>query len=184
VLLACSKAPRIEQASHVTLKYTLKVDGQVVDTSEGKDPLQLEVGSGQVIPGFEENIKGLKKGDKKSFTVSPEKGYGEPNPDLVQIVKKTEIQDGDKIQEGSVLTGQTPDGNVFQARVMKVEGAHVTLDLTSPMAGKTLNFDIEIVDVANKTPPPVPSTTQAPEPTAPETAPATVPDTKVLPAAK
>lgn len=171
LFVACSKAGSIQPGSKATLNYTLKVDGTVVDTSQGKEPLKVEIGSHQVIPGFEENLIGLKKGAKKSFTVAPDKGYGMPDPNLVQTVKKADIHDGDKIQEGSVLSGQTPDGNMFQARVTKIDGDNVTLDLNSPMAGKTLNFEVEIVDVASAAPvaaPAAPDTQTAPAVPAPE----------------
>lgn len=167
-IAACSKAGSIQPGSKATLNYTLKVDGAVVDTSQGKEPLKVEIGSHQVIPGFEENLIGLKKGAKKSFTVAPDKGYGMPDPNLIQTVKKTDIHDGDKIQEGSVLSGQTPDGNMFQARVTKIDSDNVTLDLNSPMAGKTLNFEVEIVDVAAAAPVAAPAAQPVPAVPAPE----------------
>lgn len=136
----------IKNGSKVSINYTLKVDGNVVDTSAGREPLTYVHGSGQIIPGLETEITGMEKGDKKSVEVTPEKGYGQRDPRAVQNVPKTAFNEPDKLQVGGVITGEA-NGQPFQAMVTGISDDEVTLDMNHPLAGKTLNFDIEIVEV-------------------------------------
>ncbi|OGR59925.1 MAG: hypothetical protein A2X36_13760 [Elusimicrobia bacterium GWA2_69_24] len=128
------------------MHYTLTVEGSVLDTSVGKTPLTFVQGSGQIIPGLSEALVGLKKGEKKSVTVAPDKGYGLPNPQAVQKVPKKSFKDAETIKAGAVVTGDA-GGRPFQARVTAVDAESVTLDLNHPLAGKTLNFEVEVVDL-------------------------------------
>lgn len=98
-----------------------------------------------MIPGVDKAVIGMKVGEKKSITLSPEEGYGPRNPQGVQKVPRKMFKDADKMQPGSMVQGETPQGP-FRAIVVEVGAAEVTLDLNHPLAGKTLNFDIEIVD--------------------------------------
>lgn len=136
----------IKKGSKVSINYTLKVDGNVVDTSEGKEPLSYTQGSGQIIPGLEKQLEGMKKGDKKNVTVTPQDGYGDRNPNSVQKVSKDAFQNTDKLKLGDVVGGSV-SGQKFQAVVTEIGEKEVTLDLNHPLAGKTLNFDVEIVGV-------------------------------------
>lgn len=156
-LAGCHKGQKTEQAtegdnmsikngSTVSMNYTLKVDDKVVDSSQGREPLTYVQGSGQIIPGLEEQLTGLKKGDKRHVTVEPEKAYGVADPRAVQKVPKKAFQEADKMQVGDVVTGKVNDQE-FQATITAISDKEVTLDLNHPLAGKTLNFDIEIVDV-------------------------------------
>ena len=140
----------IKKGSKVTIHYTLTVDGHVVDSSQGNDPLTYTQGGGDIIPGLEEQLVGLAKGDKKTVTVSPDKGYGQPNPNAIQTVAKTSFQDSDNSKElkaGDVVTGHMGDQR-FQAIIVSVDKDTVTLDLNHPLAGKTLTFAIEVIEVA------------------------------------
>ena len=136
----------IKDGSKVSINYTLKVEGEVVDTSQGREPLQYTQGSGQIIPGLEKELKGLKKGDKKSVTVNPDEGYGRHNPDAIQKVPRDAFKDTKNLKKGDVVGGNV-SGQRFQAVVVDMNEKEVTLDLNHPLAGKTLNFDIEIVNV-------------------------------------
>lgn len=136
----------IQKGSSVSINYTLKVDNKVVDSSSGKDPLTYVQGSDQIIPGLEEQLEGLKKGDKKHLTVTPEKGYGVSDPRAVQKIPKKAFQDADKMKVGDVVNGKVNDQE-FQAVISAITNADITIDLNHPLAGKTLNFDIEIMDV-------------------------------------
>jgi len=136
----------IQDGSHVSIHYTLTVDGVVVDSSDGKDPLTYVQGEGQIIPGLEEEIGGMAQGDKKDVTVSPEKGYGESDPRGFQTVPKEMFKDAGNINVGDHTEGQI-EGRPFRARITEVSGDQVTLDLNHPLAGKTLHFAVEVVDV-------------------------------------
>jgi FKBP-type peptidyl-prolyl cis-trans isomerase SlyD len=136
----------IKNGSKVSINYTLKVDGNVVDTSEGREPLTYVHGSGQIIPGLEVEITGMKKGDKKNVEVIPEKGYGQRDPQAVQKVPRTAFNEPEKLQVGGIITGEA-NGQAFQAMIVGLTDEEVTLDMNHPLAGKTLNFDIEVVEV-------------------------------------
>ena len=136
----------IEKGKKVTIHYTLTVEGRVVDTTEGEQPLVFEYGSGQLIPGFENNISGLKSGDKKNFEVSPEQGYGVHNPGAVEKIPRDAFKDQPELAAGKIITGQVGD-QPFQATIVELDEKDVTLDLNHPLAGKVLNFEVEVVAV-------------------------------------
>jgi FKBP-type peptidyl-prolyl cis-trans isomerase 2 len=138
---------KVEEGKLVKLHYTLTVDGDVIDSSADKDPLELKVGSGQVIPGFEKAIMGMKTGEKKSFEVSPKDGYGEVDPEAFQEVSREKMPEDLELKEGMVLYAQAPDGQSIPARVSKITDKVVVMDFNHPLAGKTLNFEVEIVSV-------------------------------------
>ena len=136
----------VEKGSVVKMHYTLKVDGEVVDTSSGKEPMSFVQGSGQIIPGLEESLSGMKQGEKKNVVIQPEQGYGKKDPEAMQKVPKTAFKDLDKLSVGGMVSGSS-GGQVFQAVVAEIGDNEVTLDFNHPLADKTLNFDVEIVEV-------------------------------------
>lgn len=137
---------KIGIGSIVQMDYTLKVEGEVVDSSNGKKPLEFTQGTGQLIPGVEKELAGLTIGDKKDFTVSPEDGYGNVNPEAFQVVPKSAFQDAENLKVGGIVSGQK--GNqTFQAKIIEVQGDSIKLDFNHPLAGKSLNFDVAIVSV-------------------------------------
>ena len=131
----------------VKAHYTLTVDGKVVDSSKGKEPLQFKVGSKQMIPGFEKAIIGMKVGEKKSFKVSPKDGYGIEDPKAFQNVPKNRLPHEMTPKAGMLLRVKGKDGREFTARISEVRKDMVVLNFNHPLAGKTLNFDVEIVEV-------------------------------------
>jgi FKBP-type peptidyl-prolyl cis-trans isomerase SlyD len=137
----------IAQGSKVSMHYKLTVDGKQVDSSEGRDPLTFTFGNGEMIPGLEEQIRGMGTGEKKSFTVTPEKGYGQRRDEAMQTVPKKSFKDLDGLKVGSIVAIHAPQGGYFQATVTNIAGEDVTLDLNHPLAGKTLNFEVEITEV-------------------------------------
>ena len=136
----------ITNGSKVSIHYTLTVDGQKVDSSEGREPLEYTHGQGQIIPGLEAEIAGLKKGDKKTVEIPPEKAYGHVDPEAIQKVPKDKFAEPDKLQVGGVITGHAGDQE-FQAIVAGIDEENVTIDMNHPLAGKTLHFEIEIANV-------------------------------------
>ncbi|MBU0756066.1 MAG: peptidylprolyl isomerase [Planctomycetes bacterium] len=137
----------IKKDSRVKIHYKLTVDGEVVDSSEGNEPLDYIHGANQIIPGLEEALEGLKAGDKKEVSVVPEKGYGPHNPDALQRVPKTAFHGADELIVGEMVLGNA-GGREFEAKIVEVTDKEVRLDLNHTLAGKTLEFSVEVVEVA------------------------------------
>ena len=136
----------IKKGSTVRIHYTLKVDDQTIDSSEERGPITFVQGEGQLIPGVEKQMEGLEAGDKREFTVPPEEGYGAPDPEAVHQVPREAFGDADKLSVGDMVTGEV-GGRNFRARVSDVGPEDITLDLNHPLAGKTLQFSIEVLDI-------------------------------------
>ena len=137
---------QIAKNSVVTIDYTLTgPDGQVIDTSVGKQPLPYLHGAGNLIPGLENALDGKAAGDTVKVTVSPEQGYGLRDEKLVQTAPKSAFQ-SPNISVGQQFRADSPEGpKVFT--VTKVEGDSVTVDGNHPLAGVPLNFEVAIKDV-------------------------------------
>ncbi len=130
------------------IHYTGKLpDGTQFDTSAGKDPLEFELGSGQVIPGFEKAVTGMEVGQTKTVTIPPAEAYGERNEEMVHEVPKSALPDDLEPEEGMGLQARGEDGQVFRLTVTEVGDETVKVDANHPLAGKDLNFDIELVAI-------------------------------------
>lgn len=127
----------------VHYKGTLE-DGTVFDSSEGREPLEFEVGAGQVIEGFEKGVMGMKEGEEKQLSLPPEKAYGPHREDRVGKLPKEQVRDPN-VQPGSSIQVQTKEGGPIQAKVLQVEEDGVVVDINHPLAGKTLNFEVRLV---------------------------------------
>ena len=146
-LTASGKNIAIKDGSKVSFDYTLTVEGKVADSSEGRTPLEYTQGQGQIIPGLEKALLGLKAGDKKTVKVSPEEGYGLIDPQALREVPKTSLPAELKLQVGMVLGMQGPSGRPLPVKVSQIKDDTVVLDLNHPLAGKELNFKVKIVSV-------------------------------------
>ena len=136
----------ITQGSTVEVHYTGRfLDGEVFDSSEGKDPLQFQIGSGQIIPGFENALMGKGIGEKVSVTIAPEQAYGQIREDLVVEVP-TDKMPG-PVEVGQLLQADGGDGGVVQVIVKEVKEDVVIIDGNHPLAGQDLVFDIEVVSI-------------------------------------
>ena len=134
----------IAENTKVAIHYTLKDDeGKIIDSSAGKEPLNYIHGQGMIVQGLEKALTGKNVGDKFSVDVAPAEGYGEYNPELVRAIPKTAFQ-ADKIEPGMVFYAQTPAG-IMPLTVSKVEGDNVMIDMNHELAGKTLHFEIEVM---------------------------------------
>ena len=123
-------------------------DGTVFDSSEKHEaPLEFIVGSGQIIPGFEEAVVGMKVGEEKQITLEPEEAYGDYNPDLVKKIPKDCFPEDQDVQQGMIYMMNIPDGRQVPVKITDVEEDAITIDLNPPLAGKTLIFKIKIVAI-------------------------------------
>mgnify|MGYP001469915598 FL=1 len=139
---------KIEKDAVVSMHYTLKNDaGDVIDSSEGKEPLPFLQGHGNIIPGLESALEGSKAGDKLDVTVEPEEGYGLRLQEAIQEIPRTALQDVEDLALGMQLQSQDKDGNAFIVTVAKIEDETITVDANHPLAGETLHFAVTIESI-------------------------------------
>ncbi|CUK12853.1 FKBP-type peptidyl-prolyl cis-trans isomerase SlyD [Ruegeria denitrificans] len=138
----------IKQGDTVRIHYKGSLlDGNVFDSSEGRDPLEFVVGSGQIIPGLDTAMPGLAAGEKKRVEIACVDAYGPINPEMRQQIPREGIPDDIPLELGTQLQMQTPDGQALPVTVVEVDEATVTLDANHPLAGQDLIFDIEVVSI-------------------------------------
>lgn len=133
----------VELNAVATVHYTgtLPVSGEVFDSSEGRDPLTFLVGHKQMIPGFEEELMGAEKGERRTFTLEPERAYGQKMEEAIQTIPK------DMFGDIEPEVGMTLMSDVGPFNVTAVEGDTITVDFNHKLAGETLEFSVEVVDV-------------------------------------
>lgn len=139
----------VKSGDTVQIHYTGTLqDGTTFDSSEGRDPLEFVVGSGQIIPGLDSALPGMNEGERKTVKVDSAEAYGPVNPEMQQSVPREGIPADIPLEPGTQLQMQTPDGQAMPVTVVSVDEASVTLDANHPLAGKDLQFDIEVVKIA------------------------------------
>ena len=139
---------KIEKDAVVSMHYTLKNDaGDVIDSSEGKEPLPFLQGHGNIIPGLESALEGSKAGDKLDVTVEPEEGYGLRLQKAIQEIPRTALQDVEDLALGMQLQSQDKDSNAFIVTVTKIKDETITVDANHPLAGETLHFAVTIESI-------------------------------------
>ena len=137
----------IKQGSTVSLEYTLSLeDGTQIETSRGKDPMVYEQGKREIIFGLENQLKGMKVGEKKMIKVKPEEAYGQVDPSAFVEVPRDEFPQ-EALEVGTPLRAEDRNGNTIFMRVYEVKDASVVLDLNHPLAGETLFFDVCVLEV-------------------------------------
>ncbi len=137
----------VQNGDRIKVHYTGKFEyGDVFDSSEGGDPLEFEVGAGQLIPGFDTAVVGMAQGEKKQVTLPPDQAYGERSDERVVRAGKDQLPPDTEVSVGDVLQ-VTIDGVDYPAPVTAVDDAGFTIDLNPPLAGRTLVFDIEVVGI-------------------------------------
>ncbi len=122
-------------------------DGSVFDSSEGREPLEFTVGSGQIIPGLDQAIPGMKVGDEKTVRVEAEHAYGPVNPGARQAVPRANIPDSVPLEKGLQLQAQTENGQTMTVTVVEFSDEEVILDANHPLAGKALTFEIQLTGI-------------------------------------
>ncbi|WP_420820267.1 FKBP-type peptidyl-prolyl cis-trans isomerase [Seongchinamella sediminis] len=132
----------------VTIHYKLTDNsGEVIDSSEGAEPLAYLHGAGNIIPGLENALVGKAAGASLQVAVTPEEGYGEVHPQLIETVPRAAFQGIEQIEPGMAFEAQGSDGQARRIVVKEVNGDEIIIDGNHPLAGVDLNFDVEVVSV-------------------------------------
>lgn len=152
-MMAERKAMSVRDDVVVSFDYTLRLDdGEVIDSSEGHEPLQYLHGRGQIVPGLERELYGMNVGDEKSVTVQADEGYGDYDEERLQSVPRSNFPEDVELEEGlSVRMRDVNTDQLFDAYIDEIGDEDVVLDFNHPLAGETLFFDIKIVDVREAT---------------------------------
>lgn len=122
-------------------------DGSVFDTSEGREPLEFQVGTGQVIPGFDNAVQQMEAGTTKTITIPSGEAYGEVRPDMIAAIPHEQFPEGLNPEVGQMLQLQTPEGSL-PVRVVEVKDEGVVIDGNHPLAGQNLTFELTLLEVA------------------------------------
>jgi len=146
-----NKDRTVKEGDIACVHYTGKLEtGEVFDSSKDKKPLEFVVGSGELIKGFDTTVKGMKVSEKKDIVLNPDEAYGDRDERKLQEVKRNMLPKEPEPKEGMMLTLTSPTGQMFPAKIEKVKKDVVTIDMNHPLAGKKLNFAIELVEIKDK----------------------------------
>lgn len=130
----------------VHYKGTLS-NGEVFDTSEGRDPIEFTIGGGQIIPGFEKGVTGMAVNESKTINIPSAEAYGERHEQMIQQVPKTQLPPEIQPEVGMQLTSQGPDGKQMPLVITEVEEETITVDANHPLAGQDLTFEITLISI-------------------------------------
>ncbi|MGJ8745159.1 FKBP-type peptidyl-prolyl cis-trans isomerase [Polaribacter sp.] len=139
---------QVKENNTIKVNYTGKLtDGQIFDTSEGKEPVEFVLGQGRLIPGFEKGLIDMKLNEKKTITIAKEDAYGDVNENLIQEVAKTQLPQDMEPQVGMGLVSTSPEGQEINLMVVEVKEESIVVDGNHPLAGRDLIFDLEVVEI-------------------------------------
>jgi FKBP-type peptidyl-prolyl cis-trans isomerase SlyD len=142
-----SSASVVKEGSTVSLEYTLTgEDGKLIESNKGKEPLRYVDGQEQIIPGLEKALEGLAAGAQKKVTVKPEDAYGPVDPSAFREVPKEQVPP-ESLKVGATLFAHNAEGEMFPVRVHEIKDKTVVMNMNHPLAGKTLVFDVTILEV-------------------------------------
>jgi FKBP-type peptidyl-prolyl cis-trans isomerase 2 len=141
---------KVKDGDTVKVHYTGKLeDGSVFDSSESRDPLEVTLGQGKLIPGFEHAVVGLEVGDKTTASIESTDAYGARREDLEVTIERNQLPEDIQPEVGMQLQLNQPDGQPVPVQITKVEEESIIIDANHPLAGKDLIFDIELVEIVN-----------------------------------
>jgi peptidylprolyl isomerase len=144
---------QVKSGDKIKVHYHGKLTtGETFDSSAGREPLEFEVGSGQVIPGFDEGVTGMAVGDKKTIHIPFMEAYGPSNPEMIIPMPKERFPADMQLELGMPLGMSDQEGHQFQVTVVEIKENEVILDANHPLAGKDLVFDLELVEIAGASP--------------------------------
>lgn len=139
---------QVKENNTVKVNYTGKLsDGQVFDSTTGKEPVEFTLGQGQLIPGFEKGLIDMKLNEKKTITIPKNEAYGEIKEGLRQEVKRTELPQEITPEVGMGLVSKTPEGQEMNLHVVEVNEESIIVDGNHPLAGQDLIFDLEVIEI-------------------------------------
>lgn len=139
---------QVKDNDTVQVHYTGKLEnGQVFDSSVEREPLEITLGQGALIPGFEKGLLDMKVNEKKTISIPKQEAYGEVQKELFQSVPKDNLPQEIKPEVGMGLMAKNPDGTERQLRVAEVNDDHIIVDANHPLAGHDLTFDLELVAI-------------------------------------
>lgn len=139
---------KVKNGDVVKVHYTGRLkDGSIFDSSEGRDPLEFTVGSGQMIQGFDEGVVGMEPGEKKTLEIPSDKAYGPRRDEMVAKVKRCNVPEDINPEVGQILQVAHPEGFHLTVTVTEVSEEFVVLDGNSPLAGEDLVFEVELVSL-------------------------------------
>lgn len=144
---AKENTPAVHDGSKVTFDYTLTSNGNIIDSTKGRTPLEIVQGKGEILPGLAKQLEGMTVGEEKTVVLPPDQAYGQVNPKAMQEVSKQSLPANTSFQVGMYLPLKSPDGRVFPVRVVEVKKDSVVIDFNHPLAGKTLSFQVKIVSI-------------------------------------
>lgn len=128
----------------VTLDYTLIVEDEVMESTQDGEPIEFIQGIGQIIPGLEEALYGMKVGEGKTVVIEPDDAYGDYDPDSLQVARKEEFSEEIPLDVGTFLDLMDDEDEILSAQIIEADEDTVTLDFNHPLAGKTLTFEITV----------------------------------------
>lgn len=139
---------QVKENDTVKVHYTGKLsDGQIFDSSLEREPLEIKLGQGMLIPGFEKGIIDMKLNEKKTINIPVAEAYGDVQKELMYEVKKEQLPQDMTPEVGMGLASKDPEGKEVQFRVAAVNDDHIIVDANHPLAGKDLTFDLELVEI-------------------------------------
>ena len=139
----------VENGAYVSVAYTGTLqNGEVFDTSRDRKPLEVHMGAGSMIPGFEAALLGMALNEKKTFTLEAEKAYGLRDEKLMREVPRNAVPDELVPEVGRLVALQTPQGQQIPAKITKIDEQNIMLDLNHPLAGEALTFEVEVVGIS------------------------------------
>ncbi|HDD55021.1 MAG TPA: peptidylprolyl isomerase [Chloroflexi bacterium] len=145
-------ADSVQDHMVVKLDYTLMIEGEIMESTADGEPIEFIQGTGQIIPGLEDALYGMKVGEKKTIEIQPEKAYGIYDPDSQEAAKKDEFSEEIPLDVGTFLDLRDDEGEVLSAQIIAADEDTVTLDFNHPLAGKVLTFEITISALRPATP--------------------------------
>jgi len=141
---------KVENGMFVSVDYKGSLqNGEVFDTSHERQPIEIKMGEGQLIKGFEKELLGMTVNEKKVFTIDPEDAYGQRDENLTQSFARSDVPPEINPQVGMTVGLYAPDGRQVPARITHMDDDKLTLDLNHPLAGESLTFEIEVVGISN-----------------------------------
>ena len=146
-----SEELKVNDGQVVSMEYTLKVDGEITDSSEGRAPLEFVHGAGNIIPGLEREMVGMTVGESKDVVVAAADGYGEEDEKAFMDVPREQFPEEIPVKVGTELQVQNQAGQPMYARIETVGEKSVRLDFNHPLAGKELHFSVKVVGVRDAT---------------------------------